>query len=211
MYPKAARAVRALLRKRTQLVQHTTTHGLRIQTLCSRNPGHAMRSNRIKPRTAEDVDELLPEPELALAVTSHLAVMRGLDTPMAAIAHTVPQRVKRRAACQDLRTVRGMGQILARTIRLETGDIRRFPAGGNCASYGRWVGSQKRSNGKRTGSGNTQNGHKSLAWAFVEAAPVAVRSHPCLKRFSQRKPAKTNTVVATKAVAHQWARACLYI
>jgi transposase len=45
----------------------------------------------------------------------------------------------------------------------------------------------------------------------VEAAHFAVRYHPCIKRFSQRKQAKTNTVVATKAVAHKLARACFYI
>jgi len=112
---------------------------------------------------------------------------------------------------QDLLTVSGIGQILALTIMLETGDIRRFPAVGNFASYCRCVGSQKLSNGKRKGSGNTKKGNKYLAWAFVEAAHFAVRYNPCIKRFYQRKQAKTNTVVATKAVAHKLARACFYI
>src|SRR5467141_5312509 len=41
IYPKAERAVRDLLRKRSQLVQHKTTHVLRIQTLLTRHTGHA--------------------------------------------------------------------------------------------------------------------------------------------------------------------------
>ena len=82
---------------------------------------------------------------------------------------------------------------------------------GNLASYCRCVGSQKLSNGKCKGSGNTKNGNKYLAWAFVEAAHFAVRYNPCIKRFYQRKHAKTNAVVATKAVAHTLARACFYI
>jgi len=45
----------------------------------------------------------------------------------------------------------------------------------------------------------------------VAAAHFAVRSNPCIKRFYQRKQAKTNTVVATKAVAHKLARACFSI
>src|SRR3989449_8597381 len=86
MYPKEGRAVRDLLRKRSQLVQHKTTHLLSIQTLLTRNTGRAMRGNRIKQRTAEDIDGLLPEPELALAVKSNLAVMRCLETQIATIA-----------------------------------------------------------------------------------------------------------------------------
>jgi transposase len=170
-----------------------------------------MRGTRLKHRTAADVDGRRPAPELALAVKRNLAVRRCLETPMATMAQTVTQRVKLQAECKDLRTVRGMGQILALTMMLETGDSRRFPTVGNCASSCRCVGSEKRSQGKRKGSGNTKNGNQYLAWAFREAAHFAVRYHPCIKRFSQRQQAKTNTVVATKAVAHQWARACFYL
>ncbi len=71
--------------------------------------------------------------------------------------------------------------------------------------------SQKLSNGKQKGKGNTKNGNKYLAWAFVEAANFAVRYNPRIKRFYQRKQAKTNGVVALKAVAHKLARACYYV
>ena len=52
-------------------------------------------------------------------------------------------------------------------------------------------GSKKISNGKRKGSGNTKNGNKYLAWAFVEAANFAVRCQPKIRSFYQRKKAKT--------------------
>ena len=94
---------------------------------------------------------------------------------------------------------------------LETGDMRRFPGVGNFASYCRCVGSQKISNGKRKGSGNTKNGNKYLAWAFVEAANFAIRYQPRIKSFYQRKKAKSHGVVAIKAVAHKLCRACYYI
>ncbi len=50
-----------------------------------------------------------------------------------------------------------------------------------------------------------------LAWAFVEAANFAVRYSPPIKRYYQRKRAKTNGIVAIKAVAHKLARACYTI
>jgi transposase len=104
-----------------------------------------------------------------------------------------------------------MGQILGMTILWETGEMGRFTTVGDFASYCRCVGSQHLSNGKRKGQGNVKNGNKYLAWAFVEAANFAVRYNAQSKRFYQRKQAKTNGVVAIKAVAHKLARACYYI
>jgi len=95
------------------------------------------------------------------------------------------------------------------TILLETGDIRRFPKVGNFASYCRCVGSEKLSNGKRKGIGNTKNGNKYLCWAFVEN--FAIRFEPLIARYYERKKAKTHRVVAIKAVAHKLSRACYYV
>jgi len=110
-----------------------------------------------------------------------------------------------------LLTVNGIGEILGLTILLETGDIRRFPSVGHYASYCRCVGSQKTSNGTLNGRGNTKNGNRYLAWAYVEAANFAVRYSPQIKRYYQRKRAKSNGIVAIKTVAHKLARACYYI
>ncbi|GJL63969.1 MAG: hypothetical protein NPIRA04_26230 [Nitrospirales bacterium] len=97
---------------------------------------------------------------------------------------------------------------MALTIMLETGELRRFPSVGQFASYCRCVGSTKLSNGKRKGQGNTKNGNKYLAWAFVEAAYFAIRYEPKIRQFYDRKLSKTKVVVARKAAAHKLARAC---
>ena len=95
---------------------------------------------------------------------------------------------------------------------LETGTLERFTKVGNYyTSYCRCVGSEKLSNGKKKGRGNTKNGNKSLAWAFVEAANFAIRYNERAKRFYQRKAAKRNRVIALKAVAHKLARASYYV
>jgi transposase len=101
--------------------------------------------------------------------------------------------------------------VLATVILLETGDITRFAEVGNYASYCRAVGSKHESNGKKKGEGNTKNGNKYLAWAFVEAANFARRFCPEARRFYERKKAKRNNVVAIKALAHKLARACYHI
>jgi transposase len=211
IYPKEERAVRDLLRKRSQLVRQKVTHILSIQNLMSRNKGMRLSADKIRQLTEAEVEGLLPQADLARAVKSNLAVYRCLVEEIDGLEKVVKQRLKLRASFQHLLTVDGIGSILGLTIMLETGDIGRFARGGQFASYCRCVDSQKISNGKRKGSGNTKNGNKYLAWAFVEAANFAIRYNPRVKRFYQRKKDKTNGIVALKAVAHKLARACYYI
>ena len=211
IYPKEDRAVRDLLRKRSQLVRQRTANLLSIQNLYSRNTGSSLSANRIKKLRSEEVDDLFTLGEVALAVKANVSVMRCLETEISTLERVVKERVKLKPAFRYLLSVNGIGQTLALTIMLETGDIRRFPSVGNFASYCRCVGSEKISNGKRKGKGNTKNGNKYLSWAFVEAANFAIRYEPLIARFYQRKKAKTHGVLAIKAVAHKLARACYYV
>ena len=211
IYPKEERAVRDLLRKRGQMVRQRTTNLLSLQNLVTRNTGGSISSNRIKTLDAEQIDELLPNPDLALAVKANLAMIQCAAAQIDILERTVIDRIKLRAGFSFLKTVPGIGQILALTIMLETGQVQRFPTVGDYASYCRCVGSQKLSNGKKKGSGNTKNGNKYLAWAFVEAANFAIRYNARIKSFYQRKKAKSHGVVAIKAVAHKLCRACYYI
>ncbi|HJX82125.1 MAG TPA: IS110 family transposase [Candidatus Udaeobacter sp.] len=211
IYPKQERAVRDLLRKRSQLVHQKTANLLSVQNLYTRNTGLSISANRIKKLTLEQVDGLFTMGDVGLAVKANLSVMRCLEAEIKSLEQVVKERVKLKPAFRYLLTVSGIGQTLALTIMLETGDIRRFPRVGNFASYCRCVGSEKLSNGKRKGKGNTKNGNKYLSWAFVEAANFAIRYEPLIARFYQRKKAKTHGVVAIKAVAHKLSRACYYV
>lgn len=211
IYPRADRPVRDLLRKRSQMVRQRTTNLLSIENLLTRNTGSSMKANQIKGLDVQQIDELLPDGDLALAVKANLAVMLSADEQIGVLEQRITELVKLRPQFRFLKTVPGIGQILALTIMLETGDIKRFASVGNYASYCRCVGSQKISNGKKKGKGNTKNGNKYLGWAFVEAANFAVRFNSKIKSFYQRKQAKSKTVVALKAVAHKLCRACYYI
>lgn len=211
IYPQEERAVRDLLRKRSQLVHHKTAHLLSIQNLYSRNTGASLSANRIKQLTSETVDARFSASDLALAIKANLSVMRSLETEITVLERVVKERIKLKPAYRYLLTVSGIGQILAFTVMLETGEIRRFPKVRNFVSYCRCVKSEKLSNGKRKGSGNTKNGNKYLSWAFVEAANFAIRYEPLVARFYQRKKAKRHRVVALKAVANKLARACYYV
>jgi transposase len=209
--PLAQRALRDLARKRMQLVRSQTTHILAIENIVARQQGTKIGSNQIKRMSAEEVEQMrLPE-DVGLAIKSNLAVVSTLGLQIDLLEKRLQEKMRERPEHALLTSIPGVGRILANVILLETGSIDRFKAAGNYASYARCVDSQHTSNGKKKGTGNTRNGNQYLSWAFVEAAHFAQRFSAEAKQFYTRKKAKTNTAVATKALAHKLARASYHM
>jgi len=209
--PKAMRAVRDLARKRMQLVQQRTAQILSIESSLSRHCGWKLSSNRIKCLCQADLDEMKLEALPLQGVQANVAVLQALQMQIDSLDEVLADYCRGEAGYRLLRTVHGIGEVLATVILLETGNIGRFADAGHYASYCRCVGSAYLSNGKKKGEGNTKNGNRYLAWAFVEAANFAVRHCEPARRFYQRKKAKRNSIVAIKAVAHKLARACYHM
>ncbi|MCW8934735.1 MAG: IS110 family transposase [Gammaproteobacteria bacterium] len=211
IYPKEERAVRDLLRKRSQLVRQSTTNILSLQNILARNTAQSLSSYKIKKLDDEQADKLIKDPNITLSLKSNLNIIRCLQSTISDIEYAVLQQVRIRQEFKKLLTVSGIGEILGLTIMLESGDMRRFSKVGNFSSYCRCVKSERFSNGNKKGEGNRKNGNKYLAWAFIEAANFAVRYNDKIKAFYQKKKAKTNGIIAIKAVANKLARACYHI
>jgi transposase len=211
IYPPEQRQVRDLSRKRMQLVRCCTAQILAIENVLARQTGGRMTSKMIKRLGDEQVDGLGFAPDVTLAMKANLAVMQTLQSEIGILEQRLAQRVTLRPEYELLQSAPGIGPILATTIMLETGPITRFAEVGNFSSYCRCVDSRRESNSKKKGQGNTKNGNKYLAWAFVEAANFAIRSCPEAKRFYERKKRRRNGIVAIKALAHKLARACYHM
>ena len=212
IYPKEERGVRDLLRKRAQLVQCRTAQILSIENLVSRNRGSGISARDIRELDGKAIANICGDDKgRILAIESNITVMRCLDEQIAILEREVMARARLRPEFKQLMTIDGIGKILAMTIMYETGTMDRFAKVGQFASYARCVNSSRWSNGKKKGEGNRKNGNKYLAWAFVEAANCSIRFNEKIRRFHQRKKAKTNTFVAIKAVAHKLARACYHV
>jgi transposase len=209
--PVAQRAIRDLSRKRMQLVRSRTAHILAVENIVARQVGARISSNQIKRLTEDGVDQLALPADVGLAIKSNVAVMTTLNEQIERLEQRLRESVGQRPEYVLLNSVPGIGNVLATTILLEIGTIDRFAGVGHFASYARCVDSCHESNGKKKGEGNRKNGNKYLAWAFVEAAHFAQRYCVEAKRFYERKQAKTNAVVAVKALAHKLARACYHI
>ena len=211
IYPREARAVRDLMRRRMQLVATRTAQLLAMQTQFARSVTQTPSANELKGMLPEDIEVQLREPNVASGVRANLAVVQTLNVEIARLEREVLAQVKLAAQFVPLLSIPGVGRILALAVMLETGEIARFAKVGNFASYARCVQAQRLSNDKKKGEGNRKCGNAYLAWAFVEAAHYAVRYNARIRRFYERKAAKTNKIVATKAVAHKLARAAYHV
>jgi transposase len=213
--PKEDRATRDLGRKRIQLVRCRSAQIVAIENITARYRGMRISSNQIKTMSAQDIDQAAEQlgldADVTLAVRSQLAVIGTLNAEIERLERRLQERVRVRPEYAVLTTAPGIGRALATTITLETGPLERFPSAGKYASYARCVNSVHTSNGKKKGQGNPKNGNKYLAWAYVEAAHFARRYCVQAQRFYERKQAQTNTMVATKALAHKLARACYHM
>ena len=211
IYPKQERVVRDLLRRRTFLVHKRASFLLSMRGAFECRTGMRTTSDDIKKWTPADVEQHIDDPLAALGITCLLEPMAALSDQIKILEKEALKQAKVRNEFKRLQTVWGIGKILGLTIMYEVGDVGRFAKVGNFASYCRLVKSDRFSNGKRKGSGNSKNGNPYLSWAFSEAAHFAVRYYEPAKKFVQRKRAKTNGIVAIRALAHKLARASYYV
>lgn len=204
IYPREQRAVRDMLRRRAFLVRAASGQLISIQSQIWRSTGVRVSSNTIR---KADFEPSQVDGYTRQAVEALLAVYRTIQTQIHTLERLAADAVTLSDEFRIVQTIKGVGPILGLTIMLETGDIRRFAGPGNFASYCRCVDSKRTSNGKNKGEGNAKAGNKYLSWAFSEAAHFAVRFEPLAKRFYARKMAKTNGIIAIRAVARKLARA----
>ena len=211
IYPREHRALRDLLRKRGRLVQQRTANLLSLQNLVHRNTGQRLSGRALRAVEFTELDQQHPDTNRTLALESTRRVLECIDGEVQRLEKEILRQLKPDPLLRLLKTVAGVGKVLAPTICLETGQIDRFPSASKYVSYCRGVRSQRLSNNKSKGKGNRKNGNPYLAWAYVEAAHFAIRYHSPVRRFYERKQARTHRVVALKAVAHKLARASYYV
>jgi transposase len=211
IYPKEKRAIRDLLRRRTQLVRQRTANRLGLRNVLERSGAKRLSGNALKKVSREELSEWIDDPNVRLSTEVSLAVIDSLSEQI----ERLEQMILKHAVLEDgyriLTTTPGIGPILASTIQYETGDLHRFASVGNYVSYCRLVKAEKKSNQRVKGQGLRKNGNPYLSWAFHEAAHFAVRFQPDAKRWYERKRSKTCGLIAIRALAHKLARAAYFM
>ena len=211
IYPKAQRPVRDMLRRRLLLVKQRTAQLLSLQSQINRHTGQRLSAYQIKHLTQDKLATYFDDSFTESMAHHTLLLMAQLTQQIEDIENQVLKHCKSHPAYSLLNSVPGIGKILGMTILLETGPIERFAQVGQYASYARCVPSNKLSNGKSKGKGNTKNGNRYLAMAFMEAAHYATIWNDTIKCYYQRRCKKVPVMVAKKTIANKLARACYHM
>ena len=222
VYPRAMRATRDLLRRRGFLVSQRAHLIAHIQNTASQYNLEAFAKKLTYAANREELDVAgrFAEPAVRCAVEADLALIDALDTEI----HRVETHVVKAARVHEpqtfarLRSVPGIGPILALTMLYEVHDIGRFGDVGPFLSYARLVPGRHESAGKSKGSPNAKIGNAHLKWAFSEAACLFVRHSERGKRWLERrakkhgKPAALAHLAAKlgRTVYHLWRKGEVY-
>jgi transposase len=211
IYDVKLRPVRDLLRRRLSLVHQRSALMISFKSLYTRTTGQAMELGRLKTLEPAQAAGLYEHPANQLIAKTQKEHIEQLDQSIARIDKAVLKSARELPYYDKLNTLPGIGKILGMTITMEVGEIERFKDAGHFASYCRAVESKRTSNQKAKGQNNRKCGNKYLSWAFVEAANFAKRYDESCRRWFDRKAARTNTVVATKAMACKLAKAAWHV
>ncbi|WP_460314994.1 transposase, partial [Aliiglaciecola aliphaticivorans] len=108
-----------------------------------------------------------------------------------------------------LKSIAGVGQILALTILYEIGDIERFESVQKFASYSRLIKCKAESAGKTYGTQGNKIGNAHLKWAFSEMAVLYLRGNDKAQAYLNKLQKRMSKAKALSALAHKLGR-CVY-
>ena len=212
VYPAAMRSTRDLIRRRLHLVRKRGQLLAHIQNTRAQynlpvfGRKLAYKTNRV------GVVEHFADPSVQKSIAVDLALIDQYDALVIDLELTIVREAKRHNAdaFHRLRSVPGIGKVLALTILYEIHDITRFDRVQEFASYARLVKCQKQSGGKTLGTSGAKMGNVHLKWAFSEAAVLFLR-HTEGKKLIARIQKQHGKGKALSILAHKIGRAVFYI
>jgi len=158
--------------------------------------------------------KLLP-PQTSQMTAMQLDCIDQLEEKIETIELGIAERLKTSAEIRLLRTIPGLGPILAPLVWLEIGRVERFPRAEQLASYAGLVPRIIASGGHIRHGSTCRNVNHYLKWAFVEAANIAIRMKACRQQhigmlYQRLYPTKGHGR-ATVAVARHLAEAAYWV
>ena len=211
VYPRAMRATRDLLRRRIKMVRLSANLKAHVANTTSQYnlPANGVNLKNVTAR--EQVRHAFPDEVVQKNVNLDLAMIESYASELGKIEWYIEQQAKqhRPTYMHLLRTISGVGQILALTILYEIGDIRRFETVQDFASYSRLVKCKAESAGKTYGTSGNKIGNAHLKWAFSEAAVLYLRGNDGAKSYLEKLQRRMSKAKALSALAHKLGR-CVY-
>ena len=198
--PLAIRELRELCRERHALVQARTRLVNRIRAVLLRQ---GVADARRLAKTADDrwLMTLALTPRAAASVAALRQVLAVVRREITQADAEVQQLSATDPIAQELQRLRGIGPVLALTIRAEVGHMRRFPSGAALASYAGLVPRVESSAGRTRYGRITRRGSPWLRWALIEAAMHSTRRPDRVGRWGRALAVRKGILKARVALA----------
>ena len=157
-------------------------------------------------------------PETDRCLEQELELLDATMEQITALEERIRERIKLTSNMQLLKSLPGVGDILAIVIEREIGTIDRFPTAGHLAAYAGVVPKVHSSGGKTRYGRMRKQANQYLKWAFIEAANVIVahRHHPAWRQKKvslvyERICRRKGHAIAVGAVARHLAEAAFWM
>jgi transposase len=186
---KATREIKEVLRQRCFFVRQRTMMRNRIHRLLGAQHGLKLPecSDLFGAKGMSFLSKLkLPAPA-GFLLTQQLALLGDLALRIREDEKALEAMVEASPSLNHVRSIPGMGPILAAVVVSEIDTINRFPSAQKLCGYAGLCPSTSSSGGKTFQGKLLPRCNKWLRWAFVEAAWVAVGCSPYFGDFYRRK------------------------
>jgi len=213
VYPHRMRSTRDLLRRRLHLVRHRGQLLAHIQNTNYQNNLPDFQAKIIYKANRKGVPERFKDPSVRKSVEVDLDLIAQYDQIIRELELFIVRKAKQHDPdmFHRLRSIQGVGKILALTLLYEIHDIERFKTVQRFASYARLIKCARESGGKRMGTGGAKIGNVHLKWAFSEAAVLFLRNNPAGRKHLARLTNKHGKGKALSILAHKLGRATYYV
>lgn len=215
VYPVARRSTRDLLRRRTSFVWKRTElqHHLTCMPLVQGQQPVAKTQHKVRDVWFDKLRVRFDDPMRLASAEADMYLIKEFDKIVERLERLITKETKKEQGRDFslLKTVPGIGDILALTILYEMDTVDRFPRVQDFSSYCRLVKGSVASAGKIKGLRGAKLGNPYLRWAFGEAAVIGKRSNPDLKRFGKKLEAHMTKPEVNAILANKIARSVYFM
>jgi len=212
-YPADWRATRDLLRRRMYLSRRCSELVAHINNTNSQYNLPAFKKKLSRKYNHDGVAERFEDPAVRKSVEVDLEVIVALNQTLKKLEWYIEKTARQHDyhTLYLLRSIPGVGPILALVILYEIHDVNRFPSVQDFSSYARLIKPVKESDGKWAGHSNKKIGNAHLKYAIKEAAILMLRDCPEAKNFVTKLERKYNKGKALGIFTHKLARAIYFM
>jgi transposase len=213
VYPRRRRATRDLLRRRNHLMHKRAELYAHIQNTGSQYNLSDPLGRIAKPQNRRGLIERFDHACVQKNIAVDLALVDFYDPLLAELERYIEKTAHGHdpVSLALLRTIPGVGKILALVLLYEIEDIARFPRVQEFVSYSRLVKSARESNGKRHGTSGKKIGNAHLKWAFSEAAVLFLKNNEPGQKYLAKLATQHGKGKALSILAHKLGRAVYFM